>query len=276
MNKLNQETINNSTNKKTDKDFISGYVTYDDFIEESIHATNLYDGVSILTNYTVFELIRDSITTEIESHEENIALCYKIYKNISETCNFLITYQDEIKEYVKKAKINEFSLEEINDNTINLYNFNNEILYNGHGLTQLDSLKEALWRNIESSIEHIRKIEIIDNKFRDVTNDEYLEDTSDITEELIKNYSKLDYDRLNEFYDKKTKTKDKDSILEKVRECCFKYDYKVNNFDQSYYTAYVGRNFSGDLFMDYFFITNVYNSNLKDLLASNNEAELDL
>lgn len=266
---LNKEEIMNIVNNKTTEDFICSYKRNDAFIDESLQLSNLYDGVSVLSNYTVFNIIRDSVKSKVELYEEEIALCYTIYNNVCEMHNFLSDNQLKIEQYVKEDKIDSFTFDdESNSKSIKLFDFNYDSLYNGKELLNLHDLKGALWDKIETLLSKISELEIIKNKMESITRGDYLEDEDEISKDLIKKYSNLDYDRLEDFNEEK-EVSDKKYILNEVERCFKIYSYKVTNLKPSYYTIYVGRNFYGGHYMSYLFVSQLYNSDFKDLIESN-------
>ena len=90
---LNKEVTNDIVKNKT-IDYINGYSVDKYYNEERIHANNLYDGVSIIGNYGAVKLISDCISEKVDNIEENVAVLYKIFKDVCKLQDFLIEDKD--------------------------------------------------------------------------------------------------------------------------------------------------------------------------------------
>lgn len=250
-------------------DFIDEIKIEDEFFKESIQVKNLYDGISILGNYTIYSLIRESIKSRISEHEKDIAICYKVFKYTEELSEFLIKYKSQLKQFVKNKAIDSFTLVE-NDNSIDFMQLDYKILYNNEGVSSLYSLKDALWDKILSSLEKIKTTEIVLTKLKNAIKEDYIEDINEIQKVFLNDYSKLNYDRIEELTENIKVLSDKKEILQEVEFYSRRYEYILHYIDPKFYTTFIGRNFYAGIYVNYYCISTIYQSELKEMFEDVN------
>ena len=251
-----QELIN-----KDVTEYMRGYEVRNEYLEERVHTTQLFDGISVICNYGAAQLIEESIKAHINEVEEDIAVSFRVFNQLCEMQEFLFKNRDEIECIAKESLIENFSLKnlESDSRTINILpDFNMNILYNGEGIESLEYLKKLAWLRIESLLPKRNELNVLLNKLNDASDgDDYLTSEYEISKEIMKNYNKIDGDRLDNLFYNKTLIDNKEEILVEVKMCLHNQLSKINDYRNNF-SLYIIKYFPWECYLNYCYIREAY------------------
>lgn len=182
------------------KKLFNGYSVNEDFLNGSISSYPLYNANLILSGYNNTKIILDSLINKIDTNEKEIAFCFNFLCRLEEMSEFLEENQQNIKKLVINNNLKSFSLDDSKNyhNEFSYIDFDYNELHNGTSLKELNEIKQTTVNNIEDLLEKTKEVECLLMNLKDIFDEEYLEDKSEIMDCFEKLYDKLDVDVLNE------------------------------------------------------------------------------
>lgn len=261
--------MNNTKFKKEDiikkpTFFINNINTNSEYLNESIHSKNLYDGVLTLMNadnhsklIEFLELAKSSLETDIRKIFEHMCLC-------SNMAEYFFENKSTIRTLILKDILDDITLDNIPELKNNLEKIDTSYFYSEELLIDLYKINKSLGEIFNKNTEKLLCLEkMISNISEAIEDPDYLESDEEMSDYFLKTYKRLDYDRLNDISSKKQTCSPKD-VFEISDILLLENKYNKNELEP----RYIGEKI---YYGNFFNLVKIYSAYKKFLEGMNND-----